>query len=92
MELTPHAVKLFDVSPCAHQVLGLDLAGAHLALLSALANLGDKCLFLLLELNALLVQFSDSLVEESLVFAKTLGRRHTLAESPFQDLVVETWC
>ena len=83
MELTPHAVELFDVSSCPHQILGLDFAGAHLALLGALADLGDECLFLLFELNALLVEFSDSLIKESLVLTKTLGGRHTLAKSPF---------
>lgn len=90
MELTPHAVELLDVSSCPHQILGLNFAGAHLTFLGALANLGDQCLFLLLELNALLVEFSNGLIEESLIFAKTLGGRHTLAESPFQHLVVET--
>ena len=89
MQLAPHAVELLDISPRPHQILGLDFAGAHLTLLGALANLGDKCLFLLLKLNTLLVEFSNGLVEESLVFAKTLGWRHTLAESPFQDLVVD---
>lgn len=70
----------------ANQILGLDLASAHLALLRALADLGDERLLLFLELNPLLVQLSDRLVEEPLVLAQTLRRRHALAESPFQDL------
>jgi hypothetical protein len=43
---------------------------------------------LLLQLDPLLVQFSDGLVERALVLAQTLRGRHALAESPFQDLAI----
>ena len=68
---------------CANQVLRLDLGGSHLALLSTLLDLANEGLLLLLELHADLVEFSDSLVEHSLVLAQTLGGRHALAEGPF---------
>lgn len=75
-----------NTPPGTNQILGLDFARAHLALLGALADLGDEGLFLLLELDPLLIQLPDSLVEEALVLAQTLCRRDALAESPLQDL------
>lgn len=75
-----------SIPSCPYKVLGLDLAGTHLPLLRALSNLCDECFLLLLQLDALLVEFSNCLVEEALVLAQTLGGRHPLAEGPFQDL------
>jgi hypothetical protein len=72
--------------PGANQILGLDFARAHLALLGALTDLGDEGLLLLLEFDPLLVQLPDGLVEETLVLAQTLCRRDALAKSPLQDL------
>jgi hypothetical protein len=69
--------------PGANQVLCLDLASTHLALLRALADLGDKRLLLLLKLHTLLIELADRLVEEALVLAQALGRRDALAEGPF---------
>lgn len=74
--------KVSDIPPGANQILGLDFACAHLALLSALADLGDKGLLLLLELDPLLIQLPNSLVEKALVLAQTLCRRDALAKSP----------
>ncbi len=48
LQLAAHAVKLFDISPCTNKVLGLDLAGTHLAVLGARLDLLDERLFLLL--------------------------------------------
>ena len=71
------------IPSCADQILGLDLRGAHLALLGALPDLADEGLLLLLELDTDLVEFPDGLIEHSLVLAQALGGRHALAEGPF---------
>lgn len=84
--MASQSVRRPSIPSCPYKVLGLDLASTHLPLLRALANLCDECLFLLLQLDALLVEFSNRLVEEALVLAQTLGGRHPLAEGPFQDL------
>lgn len=65
----------------------MDLGGTHLALLGALLDLCLQRLLLLLELDSHLVQLSYRLIEHALVLAQTLGGRHALAESPFEDLV-----
>lgn len=75
-----------DTPSRANQILGLDFASAHLPLLRTRANLGYERLLLLLEFDPLLIQLPNRLVEESLVLAQTLRRRHALAEGPFQDL------
>lgn len=86
LQLALHAIEFVDISSRAHQILGLDLAGADLTLLGGCANLSHKGLLLLLQLDTLLIQFSDGLVEESLILSQTLCRRHALAESPLQNL------
>lgn len=86
MELASHAVKLLDVSPSSNKILGLDLAGAHLAILRARFDLLDKGLLLLLQLDAGLVEFADGFIKHALVLAQTLGGRHALTEGPFEDL------
>lgn len=86
LELTPHGVELLDVPPRSHEILGLDLAGAHLSVLGARLDLLDEGLLLLLELHACLVEFANGLVEHALVLAQTLSGRHALAEGPFEDL------
>lgn len=72
--------------PCAHEILGLDLGSAHLALLGALFNLCLQRLLLLLEFDSHLVELSYRLIEHALILAQTLGGRHALAEGPFEDL------
>lgn len=77
----------FQVIPSGpNQILGLNLAGAHLPILGTLLNILYKLLLLILKLDALTVKFSLSFLESSLMFAETLLGRHPLSESPFYDL------
>lgn len=86
LKLAAHAIKLFNIASRADEILGLDLAGAHLSVLGARLDLLYECLFLLLELDAGLVELSDGLVEHALVLAQTFGGRHALAKHPFEHL------
>jgi hypothetical protein len=69
-----------------HNVLGLDLHGAHLAGLCALAHVGLQLLLLVLELDALALELALRLLQRALVLAQPLGRRHALAERPLDDV------
>lgn len=68
LQLSPHLIELLDISPCADEVLGLDLTSADLAVLCALLDVGHELLLLVLQLDALAIEFSLRLLERSLVF------------------------
>lgn len=58
-----------DVPSGSHEVFGLDLAGAHLAILGALLDVLDQLSFLVFELDSFAVEFSLRLFEGALVFS-----------------------
>jgi hypothetical protein len=77
---TPHAPSR------PHEVLGLDLAGFHLAIFGALLNVLHQFLLLVLQFRPFAVQFALCSVQGTLVFAQTLCGRHALSKRPFNDL------
>jgi hypothetical protein len=83
---TPRPWASGNTPPRPHQVLGLDAQRPHLAILCALLDVGHELLLLVLELDALAVQFTLCLLEGALVLAQTLCRRHALAKRPLDKL------
>lgn len=58
-----------DVPSGSHEVFGLDLAGAHLAILRALLDVLYQLSFLVFELDSFAVEFSLRFFEGALVFS-----------------------
>lgn len=68
------------------EVLGLDFASSDLTILGAFLDFLYQFLLLVLEFDALSVQFSLCSLESSLMLAQALCWRHTFSESPLDDL------
>lgn len=72
--------------PRPHKVLRLYSQWPHLSVLCALLYILHQLLLLVLELDALSVEFPLRFLEGTLVLAQPLGWRHALAKGPFHDL------
>lgn len=73
--------------PRPDQVLGLDLAGADLAILGTLLDVLHQLLLLILQLDPFAIQFPLGSLQGSLVLAQTLRGRQPFPKGPFDDLV-----
>lgn len=85
-ESVRHPPSIGSLPSRPDQVLRLDLTGPNLSIFGTLLDIGDQLLLLVLQLDSFAIELTLRPVQSSLVFAQTLCGRHTLSESPLDDL------